>query len=168
MLLLITIWSNFNQVSFRISYSTNIFSLIITYCTNLTCGPRGEWKLVVPLEIGILIKFSAVTVTFMDRFRAGQYLNTLYLNTVFKYIYCIYTLYLNTFFNLFLITVFKYFWSVFKYMYLNTFLNAFLHTPLNINNRNSVDWSANHGFKHFNAGTCCICLLLNNTVLYPL
>ena len=29
--------------------------------------------------------------------RAGQYLNTLYLNTVFKYIYCIYTLYLNTF-----------------------------------------------------------------------
>ena len=24
--------------------------------------------------------------------RAGQYLNTLYLNTVFKYIYCIYTL----------------------------------------------------------------------------
>ena len=28
---------------------------------------------------------------------AGQYLNTLYLNTVFKYIYCIYTLYLNTF-----------------------------------------------------------------------
>ena len=41
--------------------------------------------------------------------RAGQYLNTLYLNTVFKYIYCIYTLYLNTFFNLYLITVFKYF-----------------------------------------------------------
>ena len=40
--------------------------------------------------------------------RAGQYLNTLYLNTVFKYIYCIYTLYLNTFFNLYLITVFKY------------------------------------------------------------
>ena len=39
---------------------------------------------------------------------------------VFKYIYCIYTLYLNTFFNLYLITVFKYFWSVFKYMYLNT------------------------------------------------
>ena len=66
--------------------------------------------------------------------RAGQYLNTLYLNTVFKYIYCIYTLYLNTFFNLYLITVFKYFWSVFKYMYLNTFLNTFLHTPLNINN----------------------------------
>ena len=95
--------------------------------------------------------------------RAGQYLNTLYLNTVFKYIYCIYTLYLNTFFNLYLITVFKYFWSVFKYMYLNTFLNTFLHTPLNINNRNSVDWSANHGFKHFNAVTCCICLLLNNT-----
>ena len=60
--------------------------------------------------------------------RAGQYLNTLYLNTVFKYIYCIYTLYLNTFFNLYLITVFKYFWSVFKYMYLNTFLN----TPFNI------------------------------------
>ena len=28
---------------------------------------------------------------------------------VFKYIYCIYTLYLNTFFNLYLITVFKYF-----------------------------------------------------------
>ena len=100
--------------------------------------------------------------------RAGQYLNTLYLNTVFKYIYCIYTLYLNTFFNLYLITVFKYFWSVFKYMYLNTFLNTFLHTPLNINNRSSVDWSANHGFKHFNAVTCCICLLLNNTVLYPL
>ena len=96
--------------------------------------------------------------------RAGQYLNTLYLNTVFKYIYCIYTLYLNTFFNLYLITVFKYFWSVFKYMYLNTFLNTFLHTPLNINNRSSVDWSANHGFKHFNAVTCCICLLLNNTV----
>ena len=70
--------------------------------------------------------------------RAGQYLNTLYLNTVFKYIYCIYTLYLNTFFNLYLITVFK-------YMYLNTFLNTFLHTPLNINNRSSVDWSANHG-----------------------
>ena len=42
-------------------------------------------------------------------FRAEQYLNTLYLNTVFKYIYCIYTLYLNTFFNLYLITVFKYF-----------------------------------------------------------
>ena len=41
--------------------------------------------------------------------RAGQYLNTLYLNTVFKYIYCIYTLYLNTFFNLYLIAVFKYF-----------------------------------------------------------
>ena len=41
--------------------------------------------------------------------RAGQYLNNLYLNTVFKYIYCIYTLYLNTFFNLYLITVFKYF-----------------------------------------------------------
>ena len=41
--------------------------------------------------------------------RAGQYLNRLYLNTVFKYIYCIYTLYLNTFFNLYLITVFKYF-----------------------------------------------------------
>ena len=41
--------------------------------------------------------------------RAGQYLNTLYLNTVFKYIYCIYTLYLNTFFNLYLISVFKYF-----------------------------------------------------------
>ena len=41
--------------------------------------------------------------------RAGQYLNTLYLNTVFKYIYCIYALYLNTFFNLYLITVFKYF-----------------------------------------------------------
>ena len=59
--------------------------------------------------------------------RAGQYLNTLYLNTVFKYIYCIYTLYLNTFFNLYLITVFKYFWSVFKYMYLNTFLNTLLH-----------------------------------------
>ena len=39
--------------------------------------------------------------------RAGQYLNTLYLNTVFKYIYCIYTLYLNTFFNLYLIAVFK-------------------------------------------------------------
>ena len=36
--------------------------------------------------------------------RAGQYLNT-----VFKYIYCIYTLYLKTFFNLYLITVFKYF-----------------------------------------------------------
>ena len=53
-------------------------------------------------------------------------------------------------------------------MYLNTFLNTFLHTPLNINNRSSVDWSANHGFKHFNAVTCCICLLLNNTVLYPL
>ena len=102
------------------------------------------------------------------KFRAGQYLNTLYLNTVFKYIYCIYTLYLNTFFNLYLITIFKYFWSVFKYMYLNTFLNTFLHTPLNINNRSSVDWSANHGFKHFNAVTCCICLLLNNTVLYPL
>ena len=96
--------------------------------------------------------------------RAGQYLNTLYLNTVFKYIYCIYTLYLNTFFNLYLITVFKYFWSVFKYMYLNTFL----HTPLNINNRSSVDWSANHGFKHFNAVTCCICLLLNNTyAIFP-
>ena len=29
--------------------------------------------------------------------RAGQYLNTLYLITVFKYIYCINTLYLNTF-----------------------------------------------------------------------
>ena len=43
------------------------------------------------------------------KYRAGQYLNTLYLNTVFKYIYCIYTLYLNTFFNLYLITVFKYF-----------------------------------------------------------
>ena len=100
--------------------------------------------------------------------RAGQYLNTLYLNTVFKYIYCIYTLYLNTFFNLYLITVFKYFSSVFKYIYLNTFLNTFLHTPLNINNRSSVDWSANHGFKHFNAVTCCICFLLNNTVLYPL
>ena len=56
--------------------------------------------------------------------RAGQYLNTLYLNTVFKYIYFIYTLYLNTFFHLYLITVFKYFWSVFKYMYLNTFLNT--------------------------------------------
>ena len=28
---------------------------------------------------------------------------------VFKYIYCIYTLYLNTFFNLYLIIVFKYF-----------------------------------------------------------
>ena len=100
--------------------------------------------------------------------RAGQYLNTLYLNTVFKYIYCIYTLYLNTFFNLYLITVFKYFWSVFKYMYLNTFLNTFLHTPLNINNRSSVDWSANHGFKNFNTVACCFCLLLNNTVLYPL
>ena len=98
--------------------------------------------------------------------RAGQYLNTLYLNTVFKYIYCIYTLYLNTFFILYLITVFKYFWSVFKYMYLNTFLNTFLHSPLYINNKSSVDWSANHGFKHFNAVTCCICLLLNNTVLY--
>ena len=36
-------------------------------------------------------------------------------------------------------------------MYLNTFLNTFLHTPLNINDRSSVDWSANHGFKHFNA-----------------
>ena len=94
-------------------------------------------------------------------YRAGQYLNTLYLNTVFKYIYCIYTLYLNTFFNMYLITVFKYFWSVFKHMYLNTFLNTFLHTPLNTNNRSSVDWSANHGFKHFNAVTCCICLLLN-------
>ena len=100
--------------------------------------------------------------------RAGQYLNTLYLNTVFKYIYCIYTLYLNTFFNLYLITVFKYCWNVFKYTYLNTFLNTFLHTPLNINNRSSVDWSANHGFKHFNTVTCCICLLINNTVLYPL
>ena len=99
-------------------------------------------------------------------FRAGQYLNTLYLNTVFKYIYCIYTLYLNTFFNLYLISVFKYFWSVFKYMYLNTFLYTFFYTALNINNRSSVDWSANHGFKHFNAVTCCICLLLNNTVLY--
>ena len=42
-------------------------------------------------------------------YRAGQYLNTLYFNTVFKYIYCIYSLYLNTFFNLYLITVFKYF-----------------------------------------------------------
>ena len=41
--------------------------------------------------------------------RAGQYLNTLYLNTVFKSIYCIYTLYSNTFFNLYLITVFIYF-----------------------------------------------------------
>ena len=71
--------------------------------------------------------------------RAGQYLNTLYLNTVFKYIYCIYTMYLNTFFNLYLITVFKYFSSVFKYMYLNTFLNTFLHTPLNVNSRSSVD-----------------------------
>ena len=87
---------------------------------------------------------------------------------VFKYIYCIYTLYLNTFFNLYLITVFKYFWSVYKYMYLNTFLNTLIYTSLNINNRSSVDWSANHGFKHFNALTCCICLLLNNTVLYPL
>ena len=28
---------------------------------------------------------------------------------IFKYIYCIYTLYLNTFFYLYLITVFKYF-----------------------------------------------------------
>ena len=84
---------------------------------------------------------------------------------VFKYIYCIFT---HTFFNLYLITVFKYFWSVFKYMYLNTFLNTFLHTPLNINNRSSVDWSSNHGFKHFNAvrPTCSICLLLNDTVLY--
>ena len=45
----------------------------------------------------------------LDTNRAGQYLNTLYLNTVFKYIYCIYTLYLNTFFNLYLITVFNYF-----------------------------------------------------------
>ena len=41
--------------------------------------------------------------------RAGQYLNTLCLNTVFKYIHYIYILYLNTFFNLYLITVFKYF-----------------------------------------------------------
>ena len=52
-------------------------------------------------------------------------------------------------------------------MYLNTFLNTFLHTPLNINNRSSVDGSANHGFKHFNAVIRWICLLLNNTVLYP-
>ena len=49
--------------------------------------------------------------------RAGQYLNTLYLNTVFKYIYCIYTLYLNTFFNLYLITVFKYFWTIKTHRY---------------------------------------------------
>ena len=65
-------------------------------------------------------------------------------------------MYLNTFFNLYLITVFKYFWSVFKYMYLNTFINTFLHTSLNMNNTSSVEWSANHGFKHFNAVACCI------------
>ena len=63
--------------------------------------------------------------------RAGQYLNTLYLNTEFKYIYCIYTLYLNTFFNLYLITVFKYFWSVFKYVHLNTFLKYFPSYSIN-------------------------------------
>ena len=79
--------------------------------------------------IGWNWKISIIKRNGMVASRAGQYLNT-----VFKYIYCIYTLYLNTFFNLYLITVFKYFWSVFKYMYLNIFLNTFLHTPLNINN----------------------------------
>ena len=45
----------------------------------------------------------------------------MYLNTVFKYIYCIYAMYLNTF-----------------EVYLNTFLNTLLYTPININNRRSV------------------------------
>ena len=48
---------------------------------------------------------------------------------VFKYFYCISTQYLNTFFNMYLITVVKYFWSVFKYMYL-----------LNVNPPNVAIW----------------------------
>ena len=119
------------------------------------------WNKRISCYVTILIAYESIKNVFMT---VTKLLLSVQSWAVFKYIYCIYTLYLNKFFNLYLITVFKYFWSVFKYMYLNTFL----HTPLNINNRSSVDWSANHGFKHFNAVTCCICLLLNNTVLYPL
>ena len=36
----------------------------------------------------------------------------MYLIAVFKYIYFIYTLYLNKFLNMYLIAVFKYFWCV--------------------------------------------------------
>ena len=44
--------------------------------------------------------------------------------------YCIYTLYLNTLLNMYLITVFNYFCGVYKYMHLNTFINTFLHTSI--------------------------------------
>ena len=37
------------------------------------------------------------TTGFYEEIRDGQYLNTLYLNTVFKYISCIYTCISNTF-----------------------------------------------------------------------
>ena len=66
---------------------------------------------IVPFVLTQLAYYSTLAVPeYSNHFvcRAGQYLNTLYLNTVFKYIYCIYTLYLNTFFDLYLITVFKY------------------------------------------------------------
>ena len=66
----------------------------------MSCNETGTRKMLI---IAYLWVFRVVAS------RAGQYLNTLYLNTVFKYIYCIYTLYLNTFFNVYLITVFKYF-----------------------------------------------------------
>ena len=59
-------------------------------------------------EDNVVQKYDRVD-TPLEIVRAGQYLNILYLNTVFKYIYFIYTLYLNTFFNFYLITVFKYF-----------------------------------------------------------
>ena len=52
---------------------------------------------------------SATAVT-----KSGQFLNTLHFDNVFKYIRCNYTRYLNTFLNMYLITVFKYFRSVYK------------------------------------------------------
>ena len=67
-------------------------NLVIYFCLlvgDYVCETCNVWKYYLSLK---------------DIVRAGQYLNTLYLNTVFKYIYCIYTLYLNTFFNLYLNT----------------------------------------------------------------
>ena len=47
--------------------------------------------------------------------RDGQYLNTLYLNTVFKYFHVFKKVFINTFIIKYFNTVFKYFFKVFKY-----------------------------------------------------
>ena len=102
-----------------------------------------------------------------QKFNSTQYYTYSQSWAVFKYIYCVYALYLNTFIHMYLIALFKYFSNVFKYMYLNTFLNTSLHIPLNINNRRSVVQSSNPEFKPFNAVTYCICSLSINSLLSP-